>query len=157
MLKTGMTPHSSLSTSGREGRRTVRMPESEIIETIPLLEETVRIEKRQVEKERLIVRKTVHHRDETIETLLRSQELSVQRVPVNRMVAEMPPIREEGDVLVVPVCEEVLVTERRLILKEEVRIRRTETHQPVQQTVRLRREEVVVERPPLATPSKKES
>ena len=133
------------------------MPESKTIETIPLVEETVRIEKRQAEKERLVVRKTVHHRDETVETLLRSQELSAERVPVNRMVAEMPSIREEGDVLVIPVCEEVLVTERRLILKEEVRIRRAQQLRPVQQTVRLRREEVAIEQSPLAASSKNES
>jgi stress response protein YsnF len=44
------------------------------------------------------------------------------------------------------VLEEVLVVEKRLLLKEEVRItkRRIETHMP--QRVILRREEVAVER-----------
>ena len=48
--------------------------------------------------------------------------------------------------MIVPIMEEVLVIEKRLILKEELHIhkRRVETHQP--QQVTLRREEVRVER-----------
>ena len=36
----------------------------------------------------------------------------------------MPTIREEGDTIVIPIVEEMLVIERRLLLKEEVRVRR---------------------------------
>ena len=66
-------------------------------------------------------------------------------MPINQIVSEAPQPRYEGDVYVVPVVEEVLVIEKRLMLKEEVRIRRTqtETHQPQQVTVRA--EEVVME------------
>ena len=55
-------------------------------------------------------------------------------------------MRSEEDTLVIPLLEEVLVVEKRLLLKEEVRItkRRMETHRP--QRVTLRREEAVVER-----------
>lgn len=35
-----------------------------------------------------------------------------------------PEIRTEGDVTIVPVLEEVLVVEKRLVLKEELHIRR---------------------------------
>jgi stress response protein YsnF len=52
----------------------------------------------------------------------------------------------EEDTLIIPVLEEVLVVEKRLLLKEEVRIttRRVETHAP--KRVVLRREEATVER-----------
>jgi len=48
--------------------------------------------------------------------------------------------------MIVPLLEEVLVVEKRLMLREEVRIskRRNETHRP--QTVTLRKEDVNVER-----------
>lgn len=51
-----------------------------------------------------------------------------------------------GDVMIVPLLEEVLVVEKRLMLKEELHIskRRTEVHNP--QRVILRSEEVTVER-----------
>ena len=54
-------------------------------------------------------------------------------------------MRSEEDTLIIPVLEEVLVVEKRLLLKEEVRItKREETHTP--QRVTLRREEAAVER-----------
>ena len=55
-------------------------------------------------------------------------------------------MREEGDTTIIPVIEEVLVVEKRLFLKEEIRIRRTQTTQLHEETVTLRREEVVIER-----------
>ncbi len=47
---------------------------------------------------------------------------SIERVPVNRIVAESPSQRQEGDTLVLPVVEEVIVVEKRLMLREEIRI-----------------------------------
>jgi stress response protein YsnF len=62
----------------------------------------------------------------------------------------MPAIREEGETIVVPVVEEVLVVERRLVLKEEVRIRRVRSTERHQERVTLRRQEAAVNRlPPL--------
>ena len=69
------------------------------------------------------------------------------RIPIDRIVTgPEPPQRYEGETLVVPVLEEVLVFEKRLRLKEEVRItrRQRQVHQP--QRVSLRTEEVSVER-----------
>ncbi|RYF41699.1 MAG: DUF2382 domain-containing protein, partial [Cytophagaceae bacterium] len=52
----------------------------------------------------------------------------------------------EGETLVVPIYEEVIVTERRLVLKEEVHIIRHihRSSEPV--SVPLRRERAVIER-----------
>jgi hypothetical protein len=49
---------------------------------------------------------------------------SIERVQVDRIVAEQPMQRQEGDTLVLPVVEEVLVVEKRLMLREEIRITR---------------------------------
>ena len=54
-------------------------------------------------------------------------------------------MRQEGDTLIVPVLEEVLVVEKRLLLKEEVRITRTRTEVHSPQAVTLRSEEAVIE------------
>ena len=53
-----------------------------------------------------------------------SEEADVRRVPVNRVITEIPQTRQEGDVTIVPVVEEVLVVEKRLLLKEEIHIER---------------------------------
>ena len=78
------------------------------------------------------------------EPLLR-ESVQVERVPINRLVAEAPASRQEGDTLVVPILEEVLVVEKRLMLMEEVRITRTRTEVHEPQTVTLRSEEAVIE------------
>jgi hypothetical protein len=67
-----------------------------------------------------------------IDEPLFTDEVSVERVPVNRIVDKAPETRQEGDVTIIPVIEEVITVEKRLLLREEVRIRRsrTEVHQP---------------------------
>ena len=51
-----------------------------------------------------------------------------------------------GDTTIYPVLREVLVVEKRLKLVEEVRVTRKQTTNHVQERVRLRREEITVER-----------
>jgi stress response protein YsnF len=71
----------------------------------------------------------------------------VEHVPFNQVVTgEVPKVREEGDVTVIPILEERVVTRTELVLVEEVRIHRdrSEYHDP--QRVTLRKEVVAVER-----------
>jgi stress response protein YsnF len=81
---------------------------------------------------------------------LSRERVEVERVAVNRIVEQAPAVRTEGDVTIIPVLEEVLVVEKRLMLREEVRLvrRREETRE--QQTVTLRKEEVEVTRDEIA-------
>ncbi len=114
-------------------------------EVISVLQETVRVSKREVETGRVVVRKTVSERDEAVEMLLRQTDVSVERVPVGRVVTEAPASRQDGDVLIIPVLEEVLVTEKRLVLKEELHIRKTTSERMAHEVVRLRTENVLIE------------
>jgi stress response protein YsnF len=75
----------------------------------------------------------------------------VQRVPVNRPAKGVPAPRYEGEILVIPVLEEVLVVSKQLVVKEELRIRRRAKRSPHRQRVLLRSEVAVVEREPAAT------
>jgi len=79
---------------------------------------------------------------------LRSERIEVERVPVGRVVESAPPVREENGVTIIPVMEEVVVTETRLVLKEELHIRRVAETREHQQTVLLRRQRAEVERLP---------
>lgn len=115
----------------------------------PVMEEVLHVDKRRVDTgSGLRVHKSVTEREHIVDQPLRRDELVVEHVPVGQMVAEgmTPSARYEGDTLVVPVLEEVLVVQKRLLLKEEVRVtrRQCEVHAP--QTVRLRSEHVSVER-----------
>ena len=113
--------------------------------TVPLMEETLSVTKREVVTGGVRLVKRVTEREETVDEALLRESVQVERVPINRLVTEAPASRQEGDTLIVPILEEVLVVEKRLMLMEEVRITRTRTevHQP--QTVTLRSEEAVIE------------
>ena len=60
-----------------------------------------------------------------IDEPLFSDDVSVERVPVNRIVDSPPETRQEGEITIIPVIEEVITVEKRLLLREEVRIRRS--------------------------------
>ena len=115
-------------------------------DVVHLVEETARIGKRQIDGGGARVDVGVSEHDQTVQALLMRQDVSVERVAVGTMVQERPPMRQEGDTVIVPVLEEVLVTEKRLILKEELRIRITEQSHVETQMVRLRRETATIER-----------
>ena len=112
---------------------------------VPVVEEELQVGRRRIEAGGVRLTKKVHEREEVVDEPLLREEVEVERVPVNRVVDGPVEVRHEGDVMIVPVLEEVLVTEKRLVLKEELRItrRRVEARDP--QRVTLRSEEVSVE------------
>ena len=114
---------------------------------VPIIEETAQIEKRMRETGVVRVRKIVREHEERIETPLLRETAEVTRVPVNRVVeGAAPTAREEGDTQIIPVLEEVLFVEKRLMLIEEIHIRRVRANETQTQTVTLRRDEAVIER-----------
>lgn len=113
---------------------------------VPVVAETIEVEKRQVEGARVRVHKAVATADEVVRATLVHEHVDVERVPVNRVVDGPVANRQEGDTTVIPVVKEVLIVEKRLMLVEEVRITRRRVEQPFSQTVPVRTETVVVER-----------
>jgi uncharacterized protein (TIGR02271 family) len=65
-------------------------------------------------------------------------EVLVERFEIGQTVDSAPAPRQEGDTWIIPVIEEVLVVEKRLVVREEIHItRRRVTEQvPVSDTVR---------------------
>ena len=115
---------------------------------IPLHGEQASIGKRQVVTGRVKVSTVTHSREELVEQLLLKERVEIERVPVGKAVQEVPQVREEGDVIIIPVVEETVFVERRLVLKEEVRIHRIHETQNYQECVVLRRQEAVITRVP---------
>ncbi|MEN9934051.1 MAG: hypothetical protein RLZZ387_630 [Chloroflexota bacterium] len=114
--------------------------------TVPVMQEELDIERRRVETGRVRINKLVHEHKETVDEPLIYEQVDVRRVPVDRVVeSELEP-RTEGDTLIIPVLEEMLVVTKQLVLREELHItmKRTYVHRP--ETVTLRSEEVQVER-----------
>ena len=113
---------------------------------VPVVAETVEVGKRTVETGKVRVKKTVRSTERVVDEPLVREEVEVERVPINREIAEAIGPRQEGDTLIVPLLEEVLVVEKRLILREEVRITRRKVEHRDPKTVVLRSEEATVER-----------
>jgi uncharacterized protein (TIGR02271 family) len=113
---------------------------------LPVMEEQLNIEKRVIESGRIRVHKKVETTESVVDEPLLHQGYDIERIPLNRVVDGMPESRYDGDTLILPILEEVLVVEKRLILKEEVRItpKREEVRDP--QTHTVRREHAEVER-----------
>lgn len=113
---------------------------------VPLLEEQISIARQKILTGGVRVHKTVEERTETVDEPTLREEMEIQRVAVNQFVQEAPQIRYEGDVMIVPLLEEVLVVEKRLVLREEVRVtKRRNTLRNPQQVV-LRREQATLEK-----------
>ena len=113
---------------------------------IPLVQEELDVAVRAVESGRVRIRKVVREEVETIDRPLMKERVNVERVAINRFVDGPVPVRYEGDMMIVPVLEEVLVIEKRLMLKEELRVSKyaEQVHEPQDVTVRI--EEAHVER-----------
>jgi uncharacterized protein (TIGR02271 family) len=115
-------------------------------EVIPLVEERAVVLKRKKLTGGLRVRTVVRESEEVIDQPLTTDEIEVERVPVDRWVEAPVPVRQEGETTIITLLEEVVVVEKRLRATEEVRITRRRTTRQAAQHVTLRREEAVVER-----------
>ena len=116
---------------------------------IPLYAEDISVSRRVIPKSRVQVSTATRLEDAIVDELLAREEVVIERIAIDKRIDAMPPVREEGSTIIIPVVEEVLVVERRLILKEEVhvrRVRRTERHQ---ERVTLRKQEAFVTRYPV--------
>jgi len=116
---------------------------------VPVVREEVQVDKQVVDTGRGVrIHKTVAEHPCHIDERLTRDEVEISHVPVDRIVPldAAPATRYEGDTLVVPILEEVLVVERRVRIKEEVRITRTRREEHHAETVMLKSEQVSVER-----------
>lgn len=113
---------------------------------LKLAEEQVSLSKEQVVDGRVTVTRSTTEHDEAISTLLRHERVEVEHVPKAQRIEVMPEIREENGVLIVPVVEEEIEIVRKLILREELHIRRIEQQVPFEEVVTLRKQHVKVEK-----------
>lgn len=113
---------------------------------IPVIEEHLEVSKELVATGLVRVRKIVHEREVAISEPLATETLHLERVPMNVIVESAPGVRTEGEVTIIPVVEEVLVTTKHLRLVEEVRITKVQSSAVHHENVILRSEEISVER-----------
>ena len=105
-------------------------------------EEELRTGVRQREAGSMNVKKSVRTEREEVRVPKRREEVEVERVPTNREVADA----EFGDEeVVVQVFEEEVVVSKRIVLKEEIRLRKRVVEDEEVVEVDLRKEEVEID------------
>jgi uncharacterized protein (TIGR02271 family) len=108
--------------------------------------EEVSVARRRKETGRVRVQVRTTSRDHLVDEELAHERVRIERVAIGRVVAAAPPVRQEGDTTVIPVVEEIVVVERRLVLKEEVRLTRVRVAGRHREAVALRTQEATVTR-----------
>jgi uncharacterized protein (TIGR02271 family) len=125
-------------------------PPEDTVLKVPIFEEELSVDIRTFDTGRGVrLHKTVDEQPVTVDELLMREQVDVHRVAIDQVLesgAALPSARYEGDVLIVPVLEEVLVVEKRMKLKEELHITRTRIEASQAQTVVLKKEHVSIER-----------
>lgn len=114
--------------------------------TLKLAEEQIALTKQKVVDGRVRVTRSTTEHDEVINTLLNKEKVEVEHVAKAQHVESMPEIREENGVIIVPVVEEEVVVVRKLVLKEEIHIRKVQETVPFQEVVTRRKQQVNIEK-----------
>ncbi len=119
-------------------------------QVVALAEEVLHVSKRTVETGRVRISLSTETAEDVLRDTLRTRRAEIERVQIDCDVSEPPRTRQEGDVLVVPVVEEIFVVERRLVLREEIRLRLVDGEKTVEQSVERRVQRATVDRVPAA-------
>lgn len=120
--------------------------------TLEVVEETARIDVVDRLTGRVTVAVSTGTFEERVRKTVESTTVEVKRVQFDREIAPGEPIpvaRQEGTTTIVPVFEEVMVVERRLVLREEIHLVQHVTQEDVDVPVTLRRQDAVVTREPV--------
>lgn len=120
---------------------------SEEVIVIPLVAETVHVEKLSQVTDRVVV--TTHVEAETfrIDAPRVVETIQVERVAIGRRRVEGPiPVRHEGDTTIISVVEEIAVVEKHFFLREEVRVTKRRVEEPQHADVTVHREVATIER-----------
>ena len=95
----------------------------------------------------VVIRTSVEEVPGRLEIEAYREEIEIQHVPIGQVVADRGEPREEDGVLIIPLYEEQLVVAKRLVLREELHVRRLGLTETRLFEGLLRKENVVVEDP----------
>ena len=113
---------------------------------VPVVQEELAVGKRSHPVERVRVQKRVVETEVPLELVSAREDVEVERVPIDRAVTSMPQMRVEGDTTIIPVVEETYVVEKRLVLREEIRVTKRRIEHRRRVRAPAKREQVTIER-----------
>jgi uncharacterized protein (TIGR02271 family) len=126
------------------GKTTEERPAAEV--SIPVIEEHLNVDKKVVEKAKYRIQKTVSQENFSEKVPAIHEKVNIQRVKINKYVDAAPDVRLEGDTTIIPVIEEVVVVEKKLMLVEEIHITKSRDEVHVNVKEKLRKEHVEIKK-----------
>lgn len=118
-----------------------------------VIQEQVQVDKQVIETGVVHITKRVSEDRQIVNLPSSREEITVERIARNQYVETPPSVRYEGDTMIIPVLQEVIVTQKKILLVEEVYVTRHQVHEHQSQEVVLRKEAIIIERTPI-TPDK---
>jgi uncharacterized protein (TIGR02271 family) len=112
---------------------------------VPVVAEDLQVGARSVPKGGIRVHKKLEEHVETVDMPLMVEHLDVKRVVIGKDIPSAPAVRREGETLIIPIVEEVLVVEKRLRLKEEIHVTRRRVTERHEERVTVNRERAEIE------------
>jgi stress response protein YsnF len=112
---------------------------------LPLMEETLEAQVVAREQGKVLIHTRVETEPVQTSVDLHHDDVVIDQVEVNDLVAERREPWYEGATLMVPVYEEVLVTETKLLLRTIIRVHNKRRHEQVRLRGTVRREVVEIE------------
>ena len=118
-----------------------------------LLAEDLEVDRRQVEAGRVQIRRITRTESREVDEELARLDAEIEHVAIGIEVESVPAVRETEDRIIIPVVEEIVVVERRLMLREEIHVHKRHSSARHQEQVILRIQEALVTRlPPQGQP-----
>lgn len=114
--------------------------------TIPVIQEEIVIDKEIVETGKVKISKKISEHQQFVDVPIFHEEVSVERVAINKFVDSPPEITNNGDTMIIPVIQEQIVIQKRLVLVEELHVRRKLVETKHKEEVTIRKEDVDIER-----------
>jgi stress response protein YsnF len=115
-------------------------------EMLSLHADALAVSRRWVAENVVRVATVTREHEHLVDEMVSHERVEIEHVPIGRQVDAVPPVREEGNTTVLPVVEEVVVVQRRLILKEEIRVTRIHGTEHHRESVMLREQDAVIAR-----------
>lgn len=115
---------------------------------LPLHAEKITVGKKKIVTSHAQVSITTRHHEGRVEEVLARERVEIERKPIGKPLEQAPAIRQEQDTIIIPVVVEEIVVQRRLVLKEEIHIRRVRETERYEERVQLREQEATIRRYP---------
>ncbi|WP_333855420.1 DUF2382 domain-containing protein [Leclercia sp.] len=115
-------------------------------DTVTLAEERVELSTKKVVDRRVRITRATRVDEKNITAELTQQNADIKRIAKNEVVEaqNIPQIRQEGDVTIIPIIEERVEIIKHYVLTEEIHVikkRSTERHQEI---ITLRSQEIII-------------